>query len=196
MNKDKSLRLFDRVWINFVPKIVDEDHEKLIDRDEYMKYSVEQVKSYLNSLPEEYTIGLSEEIDRESETGLYRTTSLCDLVVGFKPDYYLLTEFSIRPENRNGNSFTDDDCIACPTIDVIFKPTDYKAANTIVRKGLDMFFLNQADIECGTIMAYGIRNGEMISEDLKLLRKCLPRFTPLETRCNYAAGNSFATYLL
>lgn len=194
--KDERLHDFDHIWINFVPKIVDEDSATLVDKRAYMDYSVGAVREYLNSLPEEYRIGLTEKLNEDEGTGLFESDSLCELVIGFKPDYFLLTSESIRSEKKKFNVYTQDDCFAYPTIDVIFKPLDYKTANTIVRKGIDMFFLNQADIEDGTIMSYGIKNGEMIMEDLRLLRRCLPKLTPIETRCNYGAGNGFASYLL
>lgn len=195
-SKDEKLRDFDCIKIGFVPKIVDEDYRSIVEKTAFIDYSRKSVKDYLESLPENLTEGLVERLDIENGTGIYETSSQSGLTVVFKPDYYRLTEDSVKLSRLALYSYSKSDCFVCPTIDVMFKPTDYSSANSIVRGGLDRFFLNQADIDSGTICAYGIKDGDIVLEDLKLLRRCLPRFTRIEARCNYDLGNYGFSYLV
>lgn len=194
--KDERLRDFDCIKLGFVPKIVDEDYRSIVERGAFLDYSRKSVKDYLESLPGNITEGLVERLDTENGTGTYETSSQSRLTVIFKPDYYRLTEDSIKLSRLTLYSYSKSDSFVCPKIDVMFRTTDYATANAIAKKGLANFFMDQQDLDRGTISAYGFKDGEIIAENLKVLRRCLPRFTTIETRCNYDLGNYGFSYLL
>jgi hypothetical protein len=185
--------MIDSVFIELVPRIVDTNPQLFEDNTKYWGHAVEQVHEFLGRLPDNYKGKVSEHRFEDEKAAVFKCEgSPYDLMVGFKPAYHLLI---VSPDDKR-QAFTSDDCIACPTFDVAFKPTDKEGARRILSAGLEQFFLRQGDIDDGTLIAIGGKNGEVVYRDLPLLRTLLPLGTVVEARCDYGAGNAEATYRL
>ncbi len=189
--------IYDSIFLEFVPKIVDQNPEKIreIQKDaKYWDYANKQVHEFWERLFADCQgRKLLEQRFQEEKAAIFRCEgSPYDLTIGFKPGYHLLI---VSPDDKR-QVFTGKDCLACPTFDVSFKTLGERGTRAILQAGLEQFFLKQADIEEGTLAAIGGKDGEVVHRDLQLLRAFLPIGTTIEARCNYGAGNGRATYRL
>lgn len=184
---------YDSVFVELVPRIVDSNPQLFKNDAKYWGYAVEQVHKFLGRLPNNYRGEVLERRFEDEKAAVFECEgSPYDLMVGFKPDYRLL----IVSRNDKRQVFTGDDCIACPTFDVAFRPIDKKGTRRILSAGLEQFFLRQGDITKGTLIAAGVKDGEVFHRDLQLLRTLLPRGKVIQARCDYGAGNGRAIYVV
>ena len=193
MAKKKDRVQYDSIFMELVPRIVDTNPQLFEDDAKYWGYAVEQVDEFLGRLAKNYKGDVSEKrFENEKAAMVTCAGSPYELMVGFKPGYHLLI---VAPDDKR-QAFTGDDCVACPTFDVAFKPTDEEGVRRILQAGLDQFFLHQRDIDTGTLVVAGVKDKELVHRDLELLARFLPERTVVEARCDYMAGNGHATYRL
>jgi hypothetical protein len=183
----------DKIFVEFVPKIVDTNPQIFKDFTTYWSYTIEQVHEFLGRLPDTYRGDVSEKIFEKEKAAMFTCVkSPYELRIGFKPAYHLL----IVDADDKRRSFIDNDCIVCPTFDVGFKYVDYEGSRRILQAGLDQFFLRQGDIDTGTLVAFGFIGKKVVEKDLELLLRFLPKKTIIESRCSYGAGNGMTSYIL
>lgn len=193
---DSVSSLYDNIFMKLVPRIVDTNPELFRDRRKYWSYSEQQVKTFLESLPENYRGEVSEERFRGKAAIFQCHGSPYGLMMGFSPGYKLLDHPTPKKGKATLIDVNDGRLTYCPIFDLAFKPTEEEGARRIVQAGLEQFFLYQEDDTVGTLAAFGHKNKRVVHRDLELLAKFLPRGTTIEARCDALIGNGMATYHL
>ena len=91
MTKRKAESDIEVILLGLVPKIVDENPEKIQDTKKYWAYAQAQADTFLAALPAEYTAGLTKKILRNEKSAVYTCEdSPLDLVLGFKPGFNII----------------------------------------------------------------------------------------------------------
>ena len=83
-----------------------------------------------------------------------------------------------------------------PRFSLGFKNLDKDNSTKIIKVSLDRFFLEQSDIDNGTLIAVGIGNKKVVYRDLELLEQFLEKGTEIQSRINWGAGIGEATYVI
>lgn len=175
----------DVILLTVVPRKVDDDLSFFKDKTQASQYAREQVQEFYGRLGLEYT---QDPVDATSE--VFRTNIDSALkIVGFRPGF--------RGVYYEGNS-PQAQVVSIPVFDICIgvTPNNGEEITNILRVALDQFYVQQRDIDAGTLRVMGKKGREIVLRDLDVLRQYLPRGTQVESRTDALGGVGSSTYTL
>lgn len=178
----------DSIVLGLVPKIVERVSDlPLKTDDEFINYSDEQVTEFFNRIPREIKGEVKKTISKNEKSVLAESNSTYQLIMQSSPGINCL--YSSRKNEQ-------PIMLYFPRFSLGFKNLDKDNSTKIIKVSLDRFFLEQSDIDNGTLIAVGIGNKKVVYRDLELLEQFLEKGTEIQSRINWGAGIGEATYVI